>query len=70
MAKYNTALLVAIGVDHDYDDPEQLLRTEAGRNLLLSALTRRLVDLSNNPEEVAEAFEVWDTGPAVQETQA
>lgn len=59
--KFNTMLDVAFSVDHSFEDPDELLHTSHGRQLVLAALAKRLAMLMAEPQECSEAFGNCDT---------
>lgn len=59
--KYNTMLDVAFGVDHNFEDLDDLLDRPEGLKLILSALRRRLEMLEADPQEACGSFGICDT---------
>lgn len=61
MPKRSTVLDVAFTVEHNLQDPHDLLETDAGRRLVFDACFKRLQELLFNQIEIPEAFGVLDT---------
>jgi hypothetical protein len=59
--KYNTMLDLAFSVEHDFDDPYELIENQDNLPLVLAALERRLAELRRLPTEAGEAFGICDT---------
>lgn len=63
MAKYNTLLDVAFSVDHDLEDPHQLVEDPKNLHLVFAAMQARLDDLKKSRPlaSAGEAFGICDT---------
>jgi hypothetical protein len=60
-AKYNSMLDLGFTVEHDFDDPYDLIEKPENLHLVFDAIQKRLDALRLDPKEAAEAFGLCDT---------